>query len=114
VRADFDAIRDPYMGEPYTASVNGQEFLLHPTPDKSTYGLMNRYWVDLSLLDETGDLFRQLLREWRSLWVQGVAVKSMQRFDEDRYQSELGVYNLMLDLLAGQTSTVRQIRFNDY
>jgi hypothetical protein len=75
---------------------------------------MNRYWVDLSLLDEADDLFRQLLREWRSLWIQGVAVKSMQRFDEDRYQSELAVYNIMLDLLAGQTCTVRQVNFHDY
>lgn len=98
------------LGTPQIASIYSQEFMLYPVPDKSTYGLMNRYWVDLSKLDEESDLFIQLLREWRSVWVQGVAVKSMQRFDEDRYQSESSVYKLMLDLLASQTCQVSQVR----
>lgn len=113
--ADYDLIQGPtYLQRPISAALFGQEFILFPTPDKSTYGLLNRYWVDLSKLDETGTLFTQLLREWRSVWTQGVAVKSMQRFDEDRYQLELAVYKSMLDALASQSSTVRQVRFYDH
>lgn len=111
---DFEKIETPsYLDVPVYATEFNQEFLLHPIPDKSTYGLLNRYYVDLSKLDETGDLFIQLLREWRSLWIQGIAVKSMQRFDEDRYQTELGTYNFMLDSLAAQTCSVRASYFKD-
>jgi hypothetical protein len=99
-----------YLGIPRSAALSGQEFLLCPVPDKSTYGLQNRYYVDLSKLDETGDLFVQLLREWRSVFIQGVAVKTMQRFDEDRYQLELSVYDRMLTALASQTCQVTQMR----
>ncbi len=111
--SEFDHISQPSMlGRPFHASLYDQEFLLYPTPDK-IYGLMNRYWADISLLDETSDLFVQLLREWRSVWIQGIAVKSMQRFDEDRYQSELGVYNNMLTGLASETCQVSQVQFRD-
>jgi hypothetical protein len=101
------------LGTPTVASLFAQEFLLYPVPDLSTYGLLSRYFADLSSLDESDPLFIQLLREWRSIWVQGIAVKSMQRFDEDRYQSELAVYKAMLDFLATQTCTVTQIRAFD-
>ena len=113
-RAEFDRIETvTALGVPAVASVYNQEFLLYPVPDKSTYGLVNRCWVDLGLLDEDDDLFIQLLREWRSLWIQGVAVKSMQRYDEDRYQGELSVYKTMLDLLSSQTCQVSQVRAFD-
>jgi hypothetical protein len=111
---EFDRRYAPFgLGRPYEAAKFNQEFMVYPIPDLSTYGLLQRYWADLSKLDETGTLFVQLLREWRSVWIQGIAVKSMQRFDEDRYQSELGVYMTMLSLLTSQTCTVRQVRFYD-
>jgi hypothetical protein len=112
--ADFDKRLYPTsIGIPTFAAINGDEFLLYPVPDKSTYGLLNRYSVDLALVDEAGLLFVKLLREWRSTWIQGVAVKSMQRFDEDRYQGELNVYKQMLDFLSSQTCRVRQMRQAD-
>jgi hypothetical protein len=101
------------LGSPYYAAVYGQEYTLYPTPDRSSYGILTRYYVDLSSLDEAAPLFLQLLAEWRSLWIQGIAVKSMQRFDEDRYQSELKVYEFMLDKLASQTCLIRQMRQAD-
>ncbi len=107
--SQFDRIDNPTMlGVPQQASLSGQEFLLYPVPDKA-YGLINRYWADLSMLDEDGPVFIQLLREWRSIFVQGVTVKTMQRYDEDRYQGELQVYNFMLDSLVPQTCRVTQI-----
>jgi hypothetical protein len=111
---EFDNILNPTtLGVPRQAAVFQNEFSLYPVPDKSTYGLMNRYWADISLLDETGDTFLQLLREWRSLFIQGIAVKTDQRYDEDRYQLELSIYNGMLSSLSTQTSRVQQIRFKD-
>ena len=112
--SEFDRMVTPTtLGTPQVASLSGQEFLLYPVPDKSTYGLITRYWCDISKLDEDGEVFIQLLREWRSIWIQGIAVKSMQRNDEDRYQMELGTYNFMLDSLVPQTCRVTPIRQND-
>lgn len=112
--SEFDRLDTPTsIGTPRQASLSGQEFLLYPVPDKSTYGLINRYWADLSKVDEESELFIQLLREWRSIWIQGIAVKSMQRNDEDRYQMELGTYNFMLDSLVPQTCRVTPVRQQD-
>lgn len=111
---ELDNVYNPtVLGTPRNAATFANEFLLYPVPDKSTYGLMNRYWVDLSLVDESGDVFLQLLREWRSLFIQGIAVKTMQRYDEDRYQLELGVYNSMLQALSVDTCQVTQVRYKD-
>jgi len=101
------------LGTPQYALLQGQQFHLYPIPDMATYGLQLKYWADLSLIDEESDLFVQLLREWRSVWTQGVAVKSMQRFDEDRYLQELSVYSILLDALSSQTATIRQMRQED-
>jgi len=64
-------------------------------------------------LDETDTIFVNLLRELRSVWIQGIAVKTMQRYDEDRYQLELGVYQQMLTYLTVQTTLVSQMQFRD-
>lgn len=113
-KGELDKIQCPtVLGPPKYANLQGQEFLLYPVPDKASYGLVTRYYVDLSMIDEESLLFVQLLREWRSLWIQGVAVKSMQRFDEDRYTQELAVYTSMLDTLSSHTATVRQMRQED-
>lgn len=100
------------LGTPHRASQFSDEFLLYPVPDR-VYGLLFRYYVDLDRLDDATALFLNLLREWRSIWIQGVAVKTMQRYDEDRYQTELGVYQIMLDQLANQTATVSALQYRD-
>ena len=112
---DIETIRtQTVLQKPTLVGLFDQEYILYPIPDKSTYGLLARYWVDLSKLDESEPLFIQLLREWRSIWIQGVAVKSMQRFDEDRYQSEMAIYKVMLDALTNQTCIITQVRFRDF
>lgn len=113
IRSELDTYTNPtILGRPYRASIFDQEFVLYPVPDR-VYGLRARYWVDLSMLDETGPLFVQLLREWRSLWIQGVAVKTMQRYDEDRYLSELQIYENYLTLLSSQAASIGQVVFRD-
>ena len=114
VSTSFDRIRNnTALGCPQIAATYAQEILLYPVPDNTPYGLLNRYYVDLSSLDETGALFVQLLREWRSLFIQGIAVKTMQRFDEDRYQLELSIYENFLGVLSTQTCQVTQVGYRD-
>lgn len=114
ITTKFDRISTPYgIGRPHTASLYGDEFHLYPIPDYSTYGLLYRYYVDLDQVDDAGTLFINLLREWRSVWIQGIAVKTMQRYDEDRYQLELNVYNVMLGLLESQCARVAVMEYTD-
>lgn len=100
------------LGKPYFASRFSDEFHLYPIPDR-IYGLLFRYYADLDQLDDAGTVFLNLIREWRSLWIQGIAVKTMQRYDEDRYQLELGIYNNMLTELTNQCCTVTAVQYRD-
>lgn len=99
-------------GEPFQASQFSNDFNLYPIPDR-VYGLLFRYFVDLDQLDDADDVFLNLLRVWRSVWIQGVAVKTMQRYDEDRYPQELQVYQTMLNALSNQTCEIRQVQYRD-
>jgi len=113
IASDFDQqIQSLGLGKPAIASVFSDEFNLYPIPDR-IYGLLHRYYVDLDQLDDAGAVFLNLLREWRSLWVQGIAVKTMQRYDEDRYQLELSIYTNMLVELSNQCCSVRAVQFRD-
>jgi hypothetical protein len=110
-----DIDREPFsltLGRPITAARFAEEFTLYYVPDK-VYGLLFRYYIDIDQLDETDTIFVNLLRELRSVWIQGIAVKTMQRYDEDRYQLELGVYQQMLTYLTVQTTLVSQMQFRD-
>lgn len=109
----FDTLHAPYSrGTPYHAAPVGREMWLDYATDR-IYALWWDYWANLDLLDEAGTVFLRHLREHRSLWVQGIAVKTMQRYDEDRYQLELQVYQNMLDAYAGYTAGVSQVNFTD-
>lgn len=110
-----DIDREPFsltLGRPIKAARFADEFTLYYVPDK-VYGLLFRYYIDIDQLDEAGTIFVNLLRELRSVWIQGIAVKTMQRYDEDRYQLELGVYQQMLTYLTVQTTLVSQMQFRD-
>lgn len=75
------------------------------------YPLIWTYWANLDYLDDTGTVFTRHLRTYRHLWVQGIAVKCMQRYDEDRYMSELKLYQDMLLSYGSHSSQVRQMNF---
>ena len=109
----YDALQAPYQrGVPYQAAPVGREMWLDSAADR-IYALWWDYWANLDRIDEAGAVFVRHLREYRSLWVQGIAVKVMQRYDEDRYQLELQVYQNMLDAYAGVSAGVGQVNFTD-
>ena len=109
----YDALNAPYQrGIAWKAAPVGREMWLNCAADR-IYALWWDYWANLDRIDEAGAVFIRHLREYRSLWVQGLAVKTMQRYDEDRYQLELQVYNNMLDAYAGVAAGVGQVNFTD-
>ena len=109
----FDLLNAPFQrGTPTYAAPVGREMWLNYAADR-IYALWWDYWSNLDRLDEAGTVFIRHLQEYRSLWVQGIAVKTMQRYDEDRYQLELQVYNDMLNAYAGYSAGVGQVAFTD-
>jgi hypothetical protein len=103
---NFDEVWDYYlsmevnMSKPRRCALFNQEFYLYPVPDKSTYGLVHHYYADLSKVDEASTLFIQLLREWRSLWIQGIAAYTAQRYDDERFPAFWQLYQAQLQRLA--------------
>lgn len=97
---------------PQHAVMFGREIRLFPVPDRE-YVLLYSYWAKLDELNDSGSVFLNHLRTYRSLWVQGIAVKCMQRYDEDRYMTEMGVYQDMLNAYAGISSGVGQVIYRD-
>lgn len=110
---DLDTVATPFTrGTPSQAVVVNNQVWLDYSPDR-VYVLLYDYWQALDRLDEVSTAFTNHLRKFSSLWTQGVAVKTMQRYDEDRYSLELGVYNQLLDLYGGVASSVGQVTFRD-
>ncbi len=92
--------QEPNVSKPRRCALFNQEFYLYPPPDSSHYGLVHHYYADLSKVDEASTLFIQLLREWRSLWIQGIAAYTMQRYDDERFMVTWNLYQSQLQRLA--------------
>ena len=83
-------------------------------PDLSLNGLpLVRFEVvyswNLTQIDETDSRFIKHLRERRHLWVQGVKVKTMAKFDDDRYGAEKQIWEQMLAQYAAQNVVYSQM-----
>lgn len=101
------------LGRPDAAAMFAQTLYLNFAPDK-IYVLWWDYYADIDRLNETGPLFVKLLREWRSLWIQGVAAYTAQRFDDDRFDKEWSIYQSMLkNDLGAMSAVVSQVQYRD-
>ena len=110
---DWDYRRSPWgLGRASAGAMYGQTLYTDMAADK-VYGLLWSYYSDLDRLDETGALFVKLLREWNSVWIQGVAAYVCQRYDEDRFASTMELYQGMLLGLSTEACSVGQARFYD-
>lgn len=75
---------------------NNPAYRVFPAPDHDRYACVLTYTPNLTRLDEASTLFIKHLRERRALWLQGLKVEVMQRYDDDRYQAAFGVWVAML------------------
>ena len=109
----YDGEIAPFVGgTPYAGTMYGRTFKTLFTPDRE-YILVWYYWIQMDHLDEAGTVFIRHLRSYRPLWLQGVATKCMQRYDEDRYPQELEIYNNMLTAYASLSCRAGQALFRD-
>lgn len=110
---DWDHMLSPWqLGRPLKAALVASEVWLDYAPDIQ-YCILFTYYPHLDRLDEAGTVFLKALREWRTIWVQGVTVKTMQRYDDERYPGELSVYQVMLNALAARSSSIGQVMYQD-
>lgn len=109
----WNTIPNPGLrGRSYAAATFGRELYLEHTADK-VYVLWWNYWSHLDRMDNAGTVVLGHIREYLSVWQQGLSAKLCQRYDEDRYQSELQVYLTMLTSYEQEGSTVSTIQFSD-
>ena len=110
---EWDTLPTPgTRGMPTVGAPSGREFWLNRAPD-TTYVLWWDYYAHLDLLDNTSDTVLKHIRMYYTLWSQGLSAWFCQRYDEDRYQGELGVYNILLELYESEASKVNQLQFTD-
>lgn len=103
----------PYgLAAPWYGSMVGRNVWLNQAPDRA-YLLWWDYWYDLDRIDHAGTSFLRFIRDYNNIIIEGVAAKVMARYDDDRSQTQLAIYNGMLANLAGKNSTVGQVVFHD-
>lgn len=109
----FNSLPSPWSaGQPVHTSMVGREFWMDYAPSR-VMALWWDQWCHLDRIDESGTMFIRHIRDYRSLWHQGLLVKTMQRYDEERYQLELSVYTNMLIAYGGGTLDVGQVQYRD-
>lgn len=97
-------LREPDRTErdkPRTWVQEGRQYRIRPVPDK-TYPLIVRYWIDLQKLDLASTAFTDCLRTWRSLYTQGIFVKTLRDEDDSRKDTEFAIYQGMIARLTGK------------
>lgn len=104
LRQDESLQRYPVKLRPmYYEVVNQNTLRVWPPSDKQ-YPLLVKYVPNLTRLDEAGTTFVKHLRERMALWVQGIKVRTMAKYDDDRYTTEKQIYDAMLGRYAGNNA----------
>lgn len=107
---EWDMVPNPGLrGKAYGGALSGREFWLSAVPDK-VYVLWWDYYAHLDLLDNAGSVVLGHIRQYYTLWSQGLSTWFCQRYDEDRYPTELKVYDELLTLYQAEASHVTSMR----
>ena len=88
------------IGQANADSDETGEFELFQVPD-DVYGIQLRYYVNLPMVDLTGNLMKTLYRRWYNLWVQGVIWRSLQQDKDTQYSTEFEIYQKMIADMIG-------------
>lgn len=97
-------LREPDRTErdkPKTWLRETRQYRIRPVSDK-TYPLIIRYWIDLQKLDLASTAFTDCLRTWRSLYTQGIFVKTLRDEDDARKDGEFQIYQGMIGRITGK------------
>lgn len=107
VRRDYEYF-SKQTGRPRQYSRRNWNIELAPTADED-YPVLLTYRANLTLMDEASDQFITHLRRRRHLWIQGVKVKTMAKFDDERRPLEEQIWERMLAQYSAQNVVYTQM-----
>jgi len=86
------------------SEAGAEYFILDKPTDKATYGIMTRYYAEITKVDEDSDTMARINRLWYNVLVNGVAAKVAEDEDDSKYQVYKSEYErLKVNLLAKET-----------
>ena len=100
------------LTRPKQMVMRGRTGLFDKAPDR-VYIIEWEYWAALDRLDEAGAVFLRHLREWNAVYFQGIGIRVMTRFDEDRRNTETQIYNQMLAEYASTACNIVDGTYTD-
>lgn len=105
------SMQQTLRGRPQVAAFLDRQYHLLPVPDKSTYGMRMRYYLDLTQVDLASTRYLRLIQQWENVWLAGLVVRIHQNYDDDRYAASLQVYLGLLGQLGAKQSTMGRVEF---
>lgn len=100
------------LTRPKQMIMRGRTGVFDKAPDR-VYIMEWEYWAALDRLDDAGAVFLRHLREWSALYLQGIGIRVMTRFDEDRRNTETQIYNQMLAEYASTACNIVDGTYTD-
>ena len=100
------------LTRPKQMIMRGRTGVFDKAPDR-VYIVEWEYWAALDRLDDAGAVFLRHLREWSALYFQGIGIRVMTRFDEDRRNTETQIYNQMLAEYASTACNIVDGTYTD-
>jgi len=100
------------LTRPRQMIMRGRTGVFDKAPDR-VYIMEWEYWAALDRLDDAGTVFLRHLREWNALYFQGIGIRVMTRFDEDRRNTETQIYNQMLAEYASTACNIVDGTYTD-
>lgn len=100
------------LTRPKQMIMRGRTGVFDKAPDR-VYIMEWEYWAALDRLDDAGAVFLRHLREWNALYLQGIGIRVMTRFDEDRRNTETQIYNQMLAEYASTACNIVDGTYTD-
>ncbi len=100
------------LTRPKQMIMRGRTGVFDKAPDR-VYIMEWEYWAALDRLDDAGAVFLRHLREWSALYFQGIGIRVMTRFDEDRRNTETQIYNQMLAEYASTACNIVDGTYTD-
>ena len=100
------------LTRPRQMIMRGRTGVFDKAPDR-VYIMEWEYWAALDRLDDAGAVFLRHLREWSAIYFQGIGIRVMTRFDEDRRNTETQIYNQMLAEYASTACNIVDGTYTD-
>ena len=103
-----------YRGAPVQAAFHDRQWYVLPVPDKSTYGLRMRYYLDLLRLDLASTRYLRIIKQWENVFMAGLVARIHKNFDDDRYRDSREEYVGLLQALGAKQTTLTHVAFRAF